>query len=95
MKLLIIALVILLALLQYRLWLGHGGVRNVMQLQKQVAVQQAKNKQLKQRNDMLLAEVKQLKSGQQAVEQRARSELGMVKKGETFYQIVPSKGGSS
>ena len=95
MKWLIAALVVLLLLLQYRLWFGQGSVRSVLLLKKQVAVQQAANQKLKQRNDVLLAEVRQLQTGQQAVEQRARAELGMIKKGETFYQIVPAQGAKS
>ena len=87
-KVLIFILVVLLALLQYRLWFGEGSVRSIVKLKQQVAQQEAKNKKLAQRNKALIAEVRDLKSGHQAVEERARNELGMVKKGETFYQIV-------
>ena len=88
LKVLIFILILLLALLQYRLWFGEGSVRSIVRLKQQVAQQEAKNKKLAQRNKALVAEVRDLKSGQQAVEERARNELGMVKKGETFYQIV-------
>jgi cell division protein FtsB len=88
MKILIAILSILLALLQYRLWFCQGSVKTVVVLKKQVAVQQAQNTQLKDRNQVLLAEVQDLQKGHQAVEERARSELGMIKKGEIFYQVV-------
>lgn len=87
-KVLIFILIVLLVLLQYRLWFGEGSVRNIVNLKQQVAQQQAKNKNLAQRNKALIAEVQDLKSGHEAIEERARNELGMVKKGETFYQIV-------
>ena len=88
MKILIAILVVLLALLQYRLWFGQGSVKSVLVLKKQVAAQQANNAKLQERNQVLLAEVKDLQKGHQAVEERARNELGMIKKGETFYQVV-------
>ena len=87
-KVLIFILVVLLALLQYRLWFGEGSVRSIVKLKQQVAQQTAKNRQLMQRNKALIAEVRDLKSGHQAVEERARNELGMIKQYETFYQIV-------
>ena len=74
----------LLALLQYRLWFGEGSVRSIVKLKQQVAQQEAKNKKLAQRNKALIAEVRDLKSGHQAVEERARNELGMVKKVKPF-----------
>jgi cell division protein FtsB len=86
-----ILLVVLLALLgwlQYRLWFGNGGQREVAALQAQVQRQARDNAGLKQRNDALAAEVEDLKSGEAAVEERARSELGMIKPGETFYRVV-------
>ena len=88
MKIVIAILVILLILMQYRLWLGDGSVRTALQLKQQIAVQQAENLKLQERNQALLAEVQDLKSGKQAIEERARNDLGMVKKDETFYQIV-------
>jgi cell division protein FtsB len=88
MKILIAVLVALLILLQYRLWLGDGSVRTAIQLKQQISAQQAQNQKLVEQNQMLLAEVQDLKSGKQAVEERARNDLGMVKKDETFYQIV-------
>ena len=90
MKSLLTVLIILLAILQFKLWFEDGGIADVYRLKKTVAIQDAKNKKLRERNLALEAEVKDLKQGHQAVEERARSELGMVKKGEEFYQIVPS-----
>ena len=87
-RLLLLALVLLLGWLQYRLWFGSGGHREVEALQGQIAAQQAENLKLRQRNDALAAEVENLKSGEAAVEERARSELGMVKPGETFYRVI-------
>ena len=88
MKILVAILVALLILLQYRLWIGDGSVRTAIQLKQQISAQQAQNQKLVEQNQMLLAEVQDLKSGKQAVEERARNDLGMVKKDETFYQIV-------
>lgn len=91
MKTVVIALVVILVFLQYKLWFANGNVADVWQLRKGVDVQIAKNIQLRERNSALEAEVKQLKQGKQAVEEHARSDLGMVKKGETFYQFVESQ----
>lgn len=81
-------LLILLLALQVRLWTGHGGVREVQRLRQDVVEQKKENERLKQRNEALSAEVNDLKTGRQAVEERARSELGLIKPGETFYQVV-------
>ena len=78
----------LLVLLQYPLWFGSGGVFAVWQLQREIAAQQAENTKLRERNAALNAEVSDLKQGSTAIEERARTELGMVKKGETFYQVI-------
>jgi cell division protein FtsB len=84
----LIVLAVLLAWLQYRLWVGHGGARDVQDLAEQVQQQRRDNGGLKQRNAEVAAEVEDLKSGEAAVEERARSELGMIKPGETFYRVV-------
>ena len=84
-------LVLLLAWLQYRWWLGTGGKHDVQALQQQVQAQAADNAARQQRNDALSAEVHDLtdpSSGGEAIEERARNELGMVKPGETFYRVV-------
>lgn len=88
MRLITIVLVVLLLLIQYPLWLGKGGWVRVVELEKQVEVAQAKNQELKARNDKLNSEVQDLKTGTEAVEERARFELGMIKKDEIFVQIL-------
>ena len=85
---LLLLLALLLAGLQYTLWLGNGGHQDVAALRRQVATQQVENLRLQERNNALAAEVEDLKSGEAAIEERARSELGMVKPGETFYRVV-------
>lgn len=84
----ILALLLLLLALQAKLWFGEGGWRQAKSLQQTVSEQRAENARLQQRNDALSAEVEDLKSGETAVEERARSELGMIKPGETFYRVV-------
>ena len=86
----LVALVLLLGWLQYRLWFGTGGAGQVSQLEAQVAQQAHQNDGLRERNAALAAEVADLKSptGEAAVEERARSELGMIRPGETFYRVV-------
>ena len=92
MRVLLLLLAGLLALLQYRFWLGSGGQHEVEALRGQVQRQQAENQRLQERNAALAAEVEDLKSGEAAVEERARSELGMVKPGETFYRVIEDAG---
>ena len=77
-----------LILLQYPLWFGDGGVIAVWQLNREIAAQQKENAQLKGRNQTLEAQVNDLKQGLEVIEGRARSELGMVKKGENFIQVI-------
>jgi cell division protein FtsB len=84
----LLALLALLAALQAKLWFGAGGLPDSRALRDTVSAQRAENARLQQRNDALSAEVEDLKSGEAAVEERARSELGMVKPGETFYRVV-------
>lgn len=81
-------LLVLLLLLQYPLWLGKGGWLKVWDLNRQVEAQQQLNQQSQSRNAMLDAEVRDLKQGTAAIEERARSELGMIKHDEVFYQIL-------
>lgn len=83
-------LALLLLIMQYSLWIGDHGETAVIQLRKAVAQQQHENEGLRQRNSSLAAEVEDLKSGEGAVEERARNELGMIKPGETFYRVVPA-----
>ncbi len=91
MRLLTLSLVALLALIQYPLWLGKGGWLRVNELDRKLTAQQTLNAELKTRNASLEAEVKDLKTGTEAIEERARYELGMVKKDEVFVQVVPKR----
>jgi len=88
MKYLAAALLALLVLLQYRLWLGEGGMREVGRLRAEIATQRQENENLRERNRTLAAEVQDLKKGTVAIEERARTDLGMIGKAETFYQVV-------
>jgi cell division protein FtsB len=85
---LFVVLILLLAGLQYRLWVGDGSLAQVSDLQRQIAEQQGENERLLERNRILEAEVLELKQGMETVEERARHELGMVKEGETLYQLA-------
>ena len=82
---------LLIALIQYPLWLADGGFRTVIEKSKQIKIQQSINTKLKKENDALIAEVNDLKRGTKAIEERARGELGMIKKGEVFFQIINKK----
>jgi cell division protein FtsB len=88
MRLVTVVLIILLALIQYPLWWGHGGWLRVHELQGQLARQLKQNDDEKARNDRVAGEVQDLQSGTAAVEERARYEMGMVKDGEVFVQFV-------
>ena len=88
MKLLLTALVALLIALQYRLWFGEGSVQEVWRLREEARATRTEMLRLEQRNRALAAEVSDLKSGLDAIEERARSDLGMIGEGETFYQFV-------
>ena len=82
------ALLAILALLQYPLWFGNGGVFAVWRLNREIAAQEQENARLKDRNQAIEADVNDLKQGLAAIEERARTELGMVKKGEVFFQVI-------
>src|SRR5690242_13061531 len=84
-----LSLGIVVLLLQYRLWMSADGVRELGRLEQAVAEQRAENEQLASRNAQLAAEVRDLKKGFTALEERARSDLGMIAQNETFYQVVP------
>jgi cell division protein FtsB len=88
-RLLLAILLLLLLALQYKLWLGEGSFADVHRLQQRVAEQEHENARLEQRNRQLEAEVEDLRQGYDAIEERARSELGMIREGEEFYQVVP------
>ena len=91
MKWLLILLTVLFLGLQYRLWFGDGNLPSVWALQQSIGEQQAANQKLVERNDALRAEVDDLKQGTSALEERARSEMGMVKRGETFFLLPDEK----
>ncbi len=91
MKVLLLILVVVIALLQLKMWFGEGGFRDVQRLAVRVEEQAAENEVLAQRNRELQAEVEDLRQGLQAIEERARSELGMIKENEEFYQVVPGQ----
>jgi cell division protein FtsB len=74
--------------LQYPLWIGKGSWTRVWELDRQLVAQREDNTRLKARNDALDAEVRDLKEGTEALEERARLELGMIRKDEIFYQVV-------
>ena len=95
-----LVLLVLLIALQVHLWAGQGGLRELWRIEQRVEGQEESNAQLKKRNDKLSAEVEDLKQGSEAIEERARSELGLLKPGETFYRVVdqetaatPAEGG--
>ena len=88
MKRFLLVIFVLLSLLQYRLWLGENSLPEYFVLQEQMLAQQQSNGNLKARNQVLKEEIIDLKSGTEALEERARNELGLVKQGETFYRIV-------
>ena len=88
MRLLIMALIIAFIGLQYRLWFGDGSLSEVVQLSAELEMQELKLRELEERNRKLEAQVLDLQSGLDAYEEKARNDLGMIKKGETFFQIV-------
>ena len=88
MRILVAILSILFVILQYDLWVGDGSLATVWHLHQEVEKQQAENEALKARNKALEAEVQDLKQGLDAVEERARNELGMIKEDETFVQVI-------
>lgn len=92
MRLITLSLVALLFLIQLPLWLGKGGWLRVWDLDKQVTAAQKKNEELRARNAKLNSEVQDLRDGTGAVEERARYELGMIRDGEIFVQILESNG---
>lgn len=83
-----IFLLVALVFLQYRLWFEQGGIKDMLRLKKALAVQAEENAQLQKRNDELLLQIRRLQKSGDAVEARARNELGMIKKDETFYQVI-------
>jgi len=87
-KVLTTALAFFLLVLQYPLWFGNGSALEIWHVRQSIAMQELENERLRERNQALEAEVIDLKNGVQAIEERARFEMGMIKKGETFYQVI-------
>lgn len=83
-----IVLFLVLAYLQYRLWFEPGGIKDMKVLKDSLALQTKENDKLKKRNEELLFQIQRIQHSEDAAESRARNELGMIKKNETFYQIV-------
>ena len=94
MKVLSLVLVALIALIQYPLWLGKGSWFRVWEVDQQIKSQREKNAKLQTRNNILDAEVRDLKQGLDAIEERARSELGMIKRDEIFFQLPDERQGT-
>jgi cell division protein FtsB len=89
-RIILAILLVLLVWLQYRLWLGNGGIPDVLKLQTEVEVVRAETERLRERNQALEAEVGDLKQGLEAIEERARSEMGMIRDGEAYFQVIDS-----
>ncbi len=91
MKIIAFVLLTLFIWLQYKIWLQDGGIPEVVQLQDEVEEVKTEVQKLQERNLSLDAEVKDLKKGLDAIEERARSEMGMIKEGEVYYQVIESE----
>jgi cell division protein FtsB len=90
MRVFTVVLLILLLLLQYRLWFGKNSVPDYLTLKQSLLEQKEANEKLRQRNKLLFADTDDLKLGLEAIEERARNELGMIKDNETFFRLIPS-----
>ncbi len=91
MKWLLGILIILLAYLQYRLWIGDGSLAHAHRLDREIQLQQAENDRMRERNRILDVEVDELKSGLDTIEERARNDIGLIKKDETFFMLLDEK----
>lgn len=87
-KAIIFVLALLFVVLQYQLWFGHGGLVSMQALNKSIQLQTTANDKLAERNRAMTADIRDLQNGKQATEERARSQLGMIKQGEVYYQIT-------
>lgn len=90
MKPILGALLLIFVYLQYRLWIGDGSMAALVRLEEEIEKQSAENSRLQERNRLLTAEVVALKNNVDAIEERARTDLGMIKKGETFFMVLQS-----
>ncbi|MCV6620787.1 cell division protein FtsB [uncultured Pseudoteredinibacter sp.] len=91
MKWISILLLLLLLGLQYRLWVGEGSYAHIARLERELEQQEQTNERLQQRNKLLEVEVEALRKGNEAIEEKARNDMGMIKEGETFYMVVEPK----
>ena len=91
MKPLLAILIVMLVVLQYRLWFGDGSLSEVVQLSREIELQKQRLRELEERNRILEAQVLDLQTGLDAFEEKARSDLGMIKQGETFIQLIPGE----
>ncbi|MEL0630362.1 cell division protein FtsB [Psychromonas aquatilis] len=89
MRLLLLIFIFIFALLQYHLWFGKNGLQDNSEFSKDVELATASNEELQKRNQIMFSEIDNLKTGIEAIEERARNELGLIKEGETFFRIVP------
>jgi cell division protein FtsB len=92
MKILISVLILVFIGLQYKLWFGDGSLSEVVQLTRELETQKTKLQELEERNRILEAQVLDLQNGLDAFEEKARNDLGMIKQGETFIQLIPAQG---
>ena len=92
MKILIAILVLIFITLQYKLWFGDGSLSEVVQLSRELEIQKTRLQELEERNRILEAQVLDLQNGLDAFEEKARNDLGMIKEGETFIQLIPAEG---
>jgi cell division protein FtsB len=95
MKILIAVLILMLIGLQYKLWFGDGSLSEVVQLTRELEIQKQKLSELEERNKILEAQVLDLQNGLDAFEEKARNDLGMIKQGETFIQLIPRQDDSA
>jgi cell division protein FtsB len=94
MKILIAVLILILIGLQYKLWFGDGSLSEVVQLTRELEIQKQRLSELEERNKILEAQVLDLQNGLDAFEEKARNDLGMIKQGETFIQLIPPQDGT-
>jgi cell division protein FtsB len=95
MKILIAILMLMLIGLQYKLWFGDGSLSEVVQLTRELEIQRQRLSELEERNKILEAQVLDLQNGLDAFEEKARNDLGMIKQGETFIQLIPHQGATA
>ena len=91
MKILLAVLILILIGLQYKLWFGDGSLSEVVQLSRELEIQKQRLRELEERNKILEAQVLDLQTGLDAFEEKARNDLGMIKEGETFIQLIPKQ----